>query len=174
MAVAESTKKLQRERILRGQCPLCGEEAAPYRLCYSHRFRQRLDRSLKRGEKLQTLKSFGTSGNKTWWLGDKHDDPDANRLARRWATPIHLPETDGRTKPRLRNIPIDVEKTLMDVIRFIGRPCSAEEIIGAWGKLRDRRSSPLSHDLGRILKAVDRRNRRLQKALKHSNAQAAQ
>ncbi len=157
MAVPERTKALHRARILRGECPLCGGEAAPYRLCYDCRQKARFSNALKRGAKVGALTIIGEGRNKLYGLGVESE-------ARWGSTPLHLPETDGRTRPRLRGISVDVEATLVEVMKLIGRPCTLEEIMAAWGRLRDRRSAPLANDLSRIIKAADRRTRRLAKA----------
>jgi hypothetical protein len=157
---------LAQERILKGQCPNDGKEAAPYRLCYDCRFSIRLTRALKKGAKYGTIKSLGGRGkNSVWYLGDKSDDPEARRKTSRNATPIHLPDTDRRSRPRLRGITVDVEATLYEVVGHIGRPCTIEEITAAWGKLRDRRTSPLPVDLAALIKADDKRARRNAKRL---------
>jgi hypothetical protein len=76
-----------------------------------------------------------------------------------------LPESDGRGKPRIRGTRVDVDATLVEVIRFIGRPCTIEEIVAMWGKLRSRRESPLAHDLGRLVIAADKRARKAAKRI---------
>lgn len=155
---------LQQQRILAGQCPLCGKEAAPYRLCYDHRQLGRLNRALKRGEKYEYFNSEKRSDGKLYWtIGAKNNDPGVRDRMGKWATPIILSETDGRGRPRLRGISVDVEATLIEVIRRIGRPCTIEEITGAWGRLRDRRSSPLPSDLATIIAAKDKRARKMQR-----------
>ncbi len=155
---------LQQQRILAGQCPLCGKEAAPYRLCYTHRQTLKLARLLKRGERLEVFNSEKRSDGKLYWaLGKKHGDAAASQQLDKWQTPWHLPETDRRGRPRLRGIPVDVEATLVAVVTRIGRPCTIEEITEAWGRLRDRRSSPLPSDLATIIAAKDKRERKMAK-----------
>lgn len=152
---------LQQQRILAGQCPLCGKEAAPYRLCPTHRQLLKLDRMLKRGEKLEIFNSEKRSDGKRYWdLGRKHNDAAASDQLNKWQTPWNLPDTDRRGRPRLRGISVDVEATLVAVVTRIGRPCTLEEITEAWGRLRDRRSSPLPSDLATIIAAKDRREAR--------------
>lgn len=157
---------LAQDRILRGQCPNDGKEAAPFRLCYDCRQLGRLMRALKKGAKYGTFKSLGGTGKYSlWFIGDKSNDPEARRKAGKNSTPFHLSDTDRRGRPRLRGITVDVEATLMQVIDHIGRPCTIEEITLAWGKLRDRRTSPLPTDLARLIKAEDKRKRRAEKCL---------
>lgn len=150
------TKKIPiaRQRILAGQCPLCGKEAAPWRLCYEHRMHARIGNTLRNGIRVGALKM---DAQKLVSLGD----PNAKG---RWgSTPIHVPETDRRGRPRLRGISVDVEATLVAIITRIGRPCSIEEISEAWGKLRDKRSSPLASDLATIIAAKDKREAKMKR-----------
>jgi hypothetical protein len=144
------------QRILAGQCPLCGKEAAPYRLCYDHRFRQRMDRALKKGVRLGALKKDHL---KRYFIGDESKSAEWVKHG----TPIHLPESDKRGRPRLRGIAVDVDATLIKVVEHIGRPCTIEEITAAWGRLRDRRSAPLATDLATIIAAQDKRARKMAK-----------
>jgi hypothetical protein len=115
-----------------------------------------LVRALKRGLNDGYLDRVGEGKHALWKLGKTPFDSVKHN---RWGTPFYLPDTDGRGKPRLRGIRIDVEKTIIGIIRFIGRSCTTEEVLAAWGKLRDRRTSPLPNDLGRILQ-----QRKLEKA----------
>lgn len=145
---------IQQKRILAGQCPLCGKEAAPWRLCYDHRLGARLYNTLRNGVRVGALKR---DEQKRYFMGD----PDAKG---RWgSTPIHVPESDKRGRPRLRGISVDVEATLIAIITRIGRPCTIEEISEAWGKLRDKRSSPLASDLATIIAAEDKRKAKMAK-----------
>jgi hypothetical protein len=152
---------LQQQRILAGQCPLCGNEAAPYRLCYNHRLSARMNRTLKRGVRLGALKidnlhrySIGTGDNDGRWG--------------KWGTKIVLPESDKRGRPKLRGIQVDVEETLVKIMERIGRPCTVDEISAAWGKLRDRRYSPLASDLATIIAARDKRARKMERRAKQA------
>jgi hypothetical protein len=58
---------------------------------------------------------------------------------------------------------VDVEATLLNVIQFIGRPCTIEEITSSWGKLREKRDAPLAADLGRLIVANEKRERKAAK-----------
>lgn len=147
-------KSIAQTRIEAGQCPQCGKEAAPYRLCYDCRQVGRIGRALRRGEGLGVFRrAFGN----VWILGDKVNDQAANARMKKWSTSIIPDENDKRFRPRLRGAAIDVEATLVKIIERIGRPCTIEEISMAWGKLRARRSDPLDADLSRIIVAADRR-----------------
>lgn len=153
---------LQQQRILAGQCPLCGKEAAPFRFCYDHRQKSRIERMLNRADKHGYFKSEKRAdGHRYWHLGPNVDDPAVKEYMGKWAIPINLPETDRRGRPRLRGISVDVEATIVEVMKRIGRPCTVEEISAAWGKLRDRRSSPLVTDLASIVAAKDKRERKM-------------
>ena len=164
--MSDGKQSLARRRILAGQCPLCGKEAAPYRLCWTHRQQGRITRLLKRGGKYGVIKSERRPDGLYFSAGDRIDDPEAKRLWYRWSTDWNLPESDRRGRPRLRGISVDVETTLVEVIRRIGRPCTIEEITEAWGRLRDRRSSPLSSDLATIIAAKDKREAKMRKRAK--------
>lgn len=148
------------KRVAKGQCPQCGKESAPYYLCFDCRTKARFGRALTRGAKLGALKRVKQGRDYRYWIGD-------DKAEGKWGTaPFEgLPETDRRTQPRLRGIRVDVEQTLVNVMRFIGRPCTLEEIQNAWGKLRERRASPLGNDLGHLIAAQDRRAARLAKRL---------
>jgi hypothetical protein len=150
---------VQQRRILAGQCPRCGKEAAPYRLCYDHRQEVRLIRCLKKGARVGAL-------SQTWdhrYSIVKNPDPGANRKWSKNSTLVALPESDGRSRPRLRGISVDVEAILLRVIENIGRPCTIEEIKQAWGRLRSKRSASLSTDLSVIIAASDKRKRKMEK-----------
>jgi ribosomal protein S18 len=148
-----------KDRVANGLCPNCGKEAAPYRLCWDCRQLGRLTRALKKGQNLGVFNTLGAGKNALWTI-NKNAPPGASEKIGKWGTPWHLPDTDLRGKPRLRGIRVDVEATLIKVIEFIGRPATIEEIVAAWGRLRDRRSAPLANDLGRIIAAADKRARK--------------
>lgn len=153
-----------KDRVRNGLCPRCGREAAPYYLCHNCRQSDRITRMLKRGARHGVFQFIGGGSrltkNTMIWKGAKFEDDGANAELRKWAIPIHMSEADGRGKPRMRGIRVDVESTLLNVVRFIGRPCTIEEIIQAWGRLRDRRESPLPNDLARIIAASDERSKK--------------
>jgi hypothetical protein len=150
---------LSDDRIAKGQCPRCGKEAAPYYLCYECRSRLRFARNINRGAKVGALvKEKRIEG--TYFSLPKNPPL---KTARWGSTPIHLPESDRRGHPRLRGTRVDVEATIIEVIRNIGRPCSIKEIESAWGRLRAKRSDPLPYDLSRIIVAADKRVRKMAK-----------
>lgn len=162
--MAEERKRLRRgeraERIAKGQCPTCGKEAAPYLLCWSCRLRPRVDRAMARGVKTGAVVQLPGD---FFGLPKGGADPKADREWEKWSTPIVLDENDGRGKPRLRGIRVDVGATLLEVMRHIGRPAHMEEILAAWGRLRSKRTDPLAGDLGRLIVADEKRARKLAK-----------
>ena len=165
--------ELHKKRVLAGQCPNDGNEAAPYRLCQACRQKRRFGRALKSAAKRGVFKGEKTNTGYVWSmpLGYKND-PAWQAANEAWQKDgrsenmglDHLPN-DKRYEPKLRGIRVDVEKTLLQVINFIDRPASIEEILAVWGKLREQRSSPLAHDLGRLIMAQERRDRRNAKRL---------
>ena len=142
----------------KGLCPRCGEEAAPYRLCGKHRFEGRVIRALKRCERLGALTSTGR-GMDTYW-----NIVEGAELDTRWATPINPPEHDKRFRPRLGNVPVDVEKELIQLFIDTGKPMTTEEVMAAWERLRQHRNrESVAADLKRIVKAQRRREERLER-----------
>jgi hypothetical protein len=157
---SESRQRLRRgerqERIAGGLCPECGEEAAPYLLGWGCRLKPRLNRALARGVKIGFLQRsldarFSIAGTPS---------NSAQREWLKWSTPLVLGEDDGRGKPRMRGMRVDVEATLSKVMEHIGRPCTIDEIVAAWGKLRAKRTNPLAGDLGRLIVADAKRARK--------------
>jgi len=154
---------LAADRISKGLCPQCGKEAAPYRLCHDCRQKRRLTHSLRRGTKFGVVEKIGIGHATMWRKGPKINDDEACKQYKKWGTLINLPETDGRAKPRVQGIRINVEATLIEVVRAMGRPCTIEEITEAWGRLRAKRADPLAGDIARIIAANDKRQRRAAK-----------
>src|SRR4051812_14100910 len=107
---------VRQERVLKGLCPNCGKEAAPYLICYDCRFKMRLHRCLKRGRKIGVLAGIGSGRNTLWRLGN-NDTNEGMREWEKWQTPMVLPETDRRGHARMRGIRVDVERTLIEVIK---------------------------------------------------------
>ena len=145
------------ERIARGQCPRCGEEAAPYYLCPSCRLNARLGRALNKGANLGVFEKEKRGRTTHWRMGDK---PENEERYRKYGTDIILPETDKRSHPRLNNTRVDVDEMLVEIIRYVGRPCTVDEIKTVWGRLRQARKSPLPRDLANLLIAQDKRKTR--------------
>lgn len=161
------TKIAAKDRVANGLCPNCGKEAAPYRLCFDCRQSVRFTRALKRGARHGVLQFMGggtrLTKNTLIWKGDKFDDQAAKKAWHKWSVPMVPREDDGRARPRIRGIRIDVEATLIKVVEFIGRPATIDEILTAWGRLRGKRNAPLPNDISRIIVAADKRARKAAK-----------
>lgn len=160
--------KLQQERILAGQCPNDGNEAAPYRLCHSCRQKTRFRHALKAAGKKGIFKAEKTAKGYVWSMPTGYkNDPSWAAAKDAWEGDkrsenmgLAVIEGDKRYDPKLRGIRVDVGRTLLQVINFIDRPATLEEIMAVWGKLRAERSEPLAHDLGRLIMAQEKRDRR--------------
>lgn len=150
------------ERISKGLCPQCGGEAAPYRLCFACRQKLRLNRCIGRGVKTGVVLVTGNGRNATYTLNPMKPT-QGDREWNKWATQGKPPEDDGRFKPRLRGVRVDVEGMLVAIIEQIGRGCTIEEIAEAWGHLRAKRDAPLPMDLARVISAKDKRERKARK-----------
>ncbi len=152
----------QQERVSNGLCPRCGKPAAPYYYCSEHRFDASLGRVLRRGQKLGVFDSEKRPGDKrlNWWtIGPNELKPSDWR-----AQGSQLRDSDKRLRPRLKGIPVDVEKTLISMMRAIGKPLMIEEIEVAWGRLRtSRKHETVAGDLKALIVAQQRRERRLAK-----------
>ena len=148
-----------KDRIAHGLCPQCGKEAAPFYLCWQCRLGQRFNRSLKKGVRCGVVNKIG-EGRKALFGLEKGYSEEAERQWGKHSIPIVIPESDSRGHPRIRGTRVNVEATLIRVIEFIGHPCTLEEIMTAWGRLRSKRDAPLHSDLGRIIIASERRKTR--------------
>ncbi len=152
---------LQKQRIEKGQCPNCGNEAAPYRLCWKCRKLGQIRRACIRLEQDGHIRAVKEGGKYHYWFRPEAKDKPVDN---RWATLFDGdPEKDRRLQPRLRGIRVNVEATLIEVMKVIGRPCTLEEIMAGWGRLRAKRDAPLANDLARIIAAEDKRRRRAEK-----------
>lgn len=146
------------ERVSKGLCPRCGEEAAPYRLCFACRQKDRLTRALKRGAKSgMFIGEKDARGQWLWKVGDpsKHD--------RRWETTVVPKETDRRFLPRMRGAPVDVEAEVVRLLQSVGLPMDVDDIVEAWGRLRadgKRKHGSVAADIRAIILAKRRREQR--------------
>lgn len=155
-------KEYRQARIAKGLCPSCGKEAAPFYLCWDCRQMQRIHRAGKRLAHEGVILNYKENGRVMFKLAPGGlDKPVDNR----WATTVIPPKDDRRFSPKLRGARVNVEATLVEVIRHIGRGCTIEEIMAGWGRLRDKRTSPLAHDLARIIAADDKRKRKAAKLM---------
>lgn len=147
-------RDLRRHRLAHGLCPTCGKEAAPYYLCSEHRQLLWLDRVLSRFAAAGKFKREKIGGRVHWSLGP---NPDAGEDIQ-WREPK---DGDRRFGPRLGRVPVDVEATLAALLRDMGRPASLDEIMAAWGKLREKRkTASLAGDMRALIEAQRRRDER--------------
>jgi hypothetical protein len=145
---------LQRRRVLAGQCPNCGKDAAPYRFCVDHRALQSLGRAMERMRKAGVLSKTKTGRANAWYATP--GSTAALAAMPRTAMPLwgEGRADDKRLQPKLRGVRVDVEQTLIDILRGIGRPASVEEIQAAWGRLRgERKHGSLAADIKVIIAA---------------------
>ena len=99
------TSKLKQERINKGLCPICGEQAAPYYLCDKCRGKAILRRFLNRAVEAGAFRMKKVGRENTYAIGDENADFS-----------YRFPEKfDKRHEPRFRNIPVDVEKELLNI-----------------------------------------------------------
>lgn len=156
---APKRPSMQRQRVLNGQCPTCGKDAAPYRLCSDHRALASISRLLNRWEKAGAVTKSRDGGANRWKATPNMHEVIAELPVRKM--PLWEGGDDARTRPRLRGMPVDVEATVVDILRNMGRPASVEEIQAAWGRLRgERKHGSLAADIGRIIEAQRRRDER--------------
>jgi hypothetical protein len=146
---------LTQARLAKGLCPLCGMDAAPYRLCARHRqiglIRRVANRLHTRGY-LQKEKK----GRENWYHKESHA-PALEESVYKEAGP-----GDGRLKPRLNHVPIDIEQELKALfVKMAGTPITEEEIIGAWQRLRLRKGRiSVAHDMATLILAHRKREKR--------------
>lgn len=71
---------------------------------------------------------------------------------------------DKRLRPRLGKVPVDVEKELSGIFVALGRPAAIEEVIAAWGQLRERRKhESTAGDMAALIAAKRKREIRAAK-----------
>lgn len=164
------TRDIRQDRVNKGLCPDCGKEAAPYRLCHSCRMKGVIRRCLRSGVKAGAITASKDDRDKRkvlWNLTDRNANwefrsaYDANEVTgKSWG------DGDGRTRPRLARVAVDVERELVDILRRIGRPATEYEIVAAWGQLRqERKHGTAAADMAVIIKAQDKRNRKAARRL---------
>lgn len=153
---------LQRQRILAGLCPTCGKESAPYYLCADHRFQKKIEHILKRATKSNALTVERKGRSNYYSLGDEA----AFRKIKWRADPK---DSDKRLRPRLGRVVVDVEDELYRLLSDMGRPATIEEIVQAWGRLREKRKTgSLAGDINQIITAERKRQQRNAKRLLHA------
>lgn len=168
---ADPTKSKQ-YRIDHGLCPTCGKEAAPYYLCWDHRSIRSLTNVLNKGVGLGIFEAEKKNGRNTYFRrGPRIYDPN-----------VHLTGTylwdmdpdDKRLRPRMGRRPIDLDETLIGIFETAGKPLTMDEIMFAWGSLRNRRkTASLAGDMTAIVLAQRKRDERAAKRLAVMNKQPA-
>lgn len=159
---------LASERLAKGLCPRCGKEAAPYRLCQDHRFEGTIARFLRAAQKAGYLeRTAPPSGprNRVWVRATEkaRSDKDKNWLD---VTFRSAEQGDKRLRPRLGRVPVDVEREIIGILMAFGRPATIEEIVAAWGNLREeRKTASLAGDMVALISAQRRREERNMKRL---------
>lgn len=148
-----------RERLDNGLCPQCGEEAAPFYLCYMCRQKRRFMRAIDR---------MIVTGSLTSDTGDNRGKLRVNEavpLDDRWATNIVPPESDRRFRPRIGGIPVNVEAQIWKLCESFDREFSIDDVVRAWGRLRGekRKRGSAAADVRAILAAEEKRRRRAEK-----------
>lgn len=164
---------LRKHRISHGLCPNCGGEAAPYYLCAECRFRQRIRRTLNLMKRKGVLRTEGERrSDKRWFV-----TPNSQEImdSTKWY-PDPQPG-DKRLEPRLGGKIVDVCETLVGILRDMGKPATIEELVHAWGKLREKRkTASLAGDMTTIIEAKRRQDRKAAKraaaAARHAGASA--
>lgn len=159
MTTISKKQNSRTERLCKGLCPDCGKDAAPYRQCSSCRFNGVLRRCLRKGRASGALKSERDpkDGRQLrWWIKKKNSDWQFRSAYDKddW-------QQDGRTRPRLGKVPIDVATEIYGILEAFQRPACEDEIIAAWGRLReDRHRASLTSDMVALITAQRRREER--------------
>jgi hypothetical protein len=166
------------ERLRKGLCPRCGKEAAPYRLCRDHRLMDMLARCMRAGAQaghVTAVRSTGRGRSILWGLSDKGKAAAAapNRDNSSWnfraAFEGRAGWEDKRYRPRLGGVPADIEREISNILIAFGRPATIDEIVAAWGKLRETRMhKSVAGDLVALIAAERKRNARNAKRLFNS------
>ncbi len=168
---------IRQDRINKGLCPDCGKDAAPYLLCGSCRLKAKIGRILRRMARSGAV-TRAQSGRTATWAMTYHADSSimtkerAEKILNEIGWRPDPVEGDKRLRPRLGKIPVDVEKELYDLMVRMARPATIEEIMEAWGRLREkRRTESAAGDLARI---IDAKRRRDEKNAKRARSYASQ
>lgn len=152
------TLSKQQDRILRGLCPRCGKEAAPYYYCSDHRFEGQIVSRLRRTDKAGATVSEKRQGKRYYRIGRAEAFDEMI-----WRDP-KSPEKDRRFLPRLRRLPVDIETALIELLREADKPCTEQEIVFLWGALRRKSNKgELNQAVRAIYAAQERRKLRSQK-----------
>lgn len=156
----ETTAKQRRQhRIDHGLCPECGEEAAPYYLCPTHRLKGSVSRMMGRmADSGIVIK--GKDGQQTTYSVSSGWETKFDEFAC-GTTLFDMDPDDKRLRPRLGRRPVDLDETLISIFVQAGRPLQMEEICAAWGKLRSKRKhATLAADMAALIAAQRKRDER--------------
>ena len=168
--MSETAAQKRQYRVDHGLCPVCGNEAAPYYLCPTHREMRALGRLLDKMADRGVIQKERRSGKNFYlsppgWKG-------ADMADFRWHDTIYdMKPNDKRLRPRMGRRPIDLDETLIGIFREAGKPLDMDEILFAWGKLRSKRKqASLASDMTTIIAAQRKRKMRAAKRLAHADA----
>jgi hypothetical protein len=147
-------RSLQHQRLAKGLCPACGNQAAPYYFCEYCAQLNLMRRVLNKGVKAGTFQS-------------RIDEQDRRRkLYAIDNADIHFDyqealDGDKRLLPRRNHIPIDIESEVCRLLAEAGHPLTEAELYEAWGTLRVRTERlSVALDLVTIIQAQRKRKRR--------------
>lgn len=163
VSLADKSKTMPtkaQERIAKGLCPQCGEEAAPYYLCSRCRLSRRLGRARDRLALQGVVTVSGVGRQRAYApVEGKRTVPD-----NRWSAPlVPDPDKDKRFRPRLRGVAVNVEAEVIGIFERAGIPLSVDDVIEAWVKLRadgKRKHGSAAKDVRAIILAKRRREER--------------
>jgi DNA-binding MarR family transcriptional regulator len=152
----------RKERAAKGLCPECGAEAAPYYLCGTCRMARKLGAILRAGVRdglVETVPDDGHDRRKRYRLRPEARGLSEREINERWRYRETDPG-DRRNLPRLRGVPVDVERELANMLASSGRGLTIEEIREAWVRLRPRKGRPAATAMAAMIRAEDKRARR--------------
>ena len=166
-----SQNSLQKRRVENGLCPQCGAEAAPYYLCAKCRQMRSLGRLLDRAEGHGFFRSEARGRSRMWFLPDSKPNADISEVMPQpyplWGEGQGF--DDARLRPKIKGLPVNVEATLIELMREEARPLTVEEISTAWGRLRLKANRvSAAHDLRALILAERRRQSRAAKRVTQS------
>lgn len=147
---------LRKERATKGLCPYCGKDAAPYYRCQDchqlEQVRKAIRNGLRAGAFRQERCSKDRRQKKVWLV------PGADRS---WTERDRSLSFGERDRPRLKGVPVDVERELYGILERAGRGLTEQDLIEAWAKLRPRPNrQSIAGDLAKIIVAGDKRARK--------------
>ncbi len=158
--MVEEKRSLAQKRIAKGLCPRCGEEAAPYRLCKKHRDLEMVARTMERFVEAGVVKKIKIKGRVYFEKIDLAKLDTMTIAPRGW----DLRDDDKRRQPRLGGLPVDVVTEVVGLIATTGVPMTTDEIVAAWGRLRETRQA--GSIAGNLTALIAAERRRQAKALK--------